>query len=81
VESFTDQDLIDELLALCPNYPPRHGGVTAKEFAAAQGIHIRNAYERLNRWVDDGTLVVELNMAGDNRRPIRVYYRKVDSVP
>lgn len=81
METYTDQDLINELLALSPNYPPRHGGVTAREWAEAKGIHMRNAYEKLDRWVEDGILVVELNTVGDNRRPIRVYYKKTEQTP
>jgi len=76
VESFTDQDLINELLELSPNYPPRHGGVTTKEWAAAKGISARNAWDTLEKWVTQGILTVEYNMTSGCTRPVKVYYKK-----
>lgn len=73
-DDFTDQDLIAELLQLRPTYPPRHGGVTAREWAKARGIGKRYAYTQLEEWVSAGILRVEWNSI-PGEQAAKVYYR------
>lgn len=81
METFTDEDLINELLSISPNLPPRHGGITAQEWARIKGIKISNAYSFLNREVDAGRLRVEMNWSDTAHRPIKVYYKNEPQVP
>jgi hypothetical protein len=75
METFTDQDLIAELLEISPRYTPRHGGVTAQEWAEAKGVCISNAHAFLRRQVAAGKLRVEDNWSDTANRSIKVYYR------
>ena len=60
MESFTTQDLIAELQAFHqPLAERREGGVTAGEYARAQGYTRKTARKRLNAMVDEGLLMKE----------------------
>ena len=75
-ETFTDQDLIAELQAHHPPVKQREPGfgVTAQEWAKAQGIHQRQGWEQLDKMLDDGTLDRERMRCEDGR--IRWVYFK-----
>lgn len=74
METFTDEDLLSELLSLRPAYPPRHGGITAREWATAKHIGKRTAYTQLEAWVTKGILYGEMNSI-EGEQPSKVYYR------
>lgn len=78
MEDFTDQDLIAELLAISPRNPPRHGGVTAQEWAKARGINASNAASFLKSMVEAGILTVETNWSDTAHRPVLVYYKNTE---
>jgi predicted transcriptional regulator len=59
-DTFTTQDLIDELQAYHkPTAERREGGVSAAEWAEAQNISTKTARKELKKMMDDGLLVRE----------------------
>jgi predicted ArsR family transcriptional regulator len=76
VETFTTQDLINELLQLKPDIPyRREGGISVREWAATRGISKNTARDELDQWVKDGRLVAEYDITPDCRRPLKIYYK------
>ena len=65
MESFTTQDLIEELQQFHPPIPDRReGGITRDEWAEAQNISYEEAKKQLEGLVSDGVLVCEYSRLG-----------------
>ena len=76
METFTTQDLINELLQLKPDIPyRREGGISVREWAATRGISKNTARDELDGWVKDGRLTAEYDITPDCRRPLKIYYK------
>ncbi len=74
MESFTTQDLIEELQQYqLTAAPRREGGVTIIEWAQAQGISETASRKQLRKLVDKGVLEREWTLDGVNR--MYVYYK------
>jgi Fic family protein len=74
VESFTDLDLLEELQAYHqPLAERREGGITAGEYAKAQGYTRKTARKKLNAMVEEGLLVKEHCKIASGRE--FVYYK------
>ena len=77
METFTDQDLIDELQKYHqPAQQRREGGVTQQEWARAQDIDPRTAGDQLNEMMDNGILCRKRQRCEDGR--FRFVYYKVE---
>ena len=73
-ETFTDQDLIAELQQYEPPVEIRTGGVTQKEWSEAQNIDVWAASRQLNKFLDEGKVILKRQRCEDGR--IRnVYYK------
>ncbi|MHC4196084.1 MAG: hypothetical protein ACYSQZ_09150 [Planctomycetota bacterium] len=73
-EEFTAEDLLEELQQFhSPISERREGGITAGEYAKAQGCSRKTARRRLNEFVDEGLLIKERCKMLQGR--VYVYYR------
>ena len=76
METYTSQDLINELLELKPAIPMRReGGISVREWAAKRNISKNCARDELDAWVKEGRLMAEYNLDEDCRRPLKIYYK------
>ena len=79
METFTSQDLINELLQLKPAIPyRREGGISVREWAEKRGVAKNTARDELDQWEKDKLLTSEYNITEDCRRPLKIYYKKVE---
>ncbi len=75
MEKYTTQDLIAELQEYQKPIPPRReGGVTVREWAAAQGNSYANAARQLKDMIDKGLLEREWAIS-HNGKPMFIYYK------
>ena len=73
-DTFTTQDLIEELQQYQQPTPPRReGGVTIREWEEAQGISDTAARNQLKKLIDEGILERVWTLDGGSR--LWVYYR------
>ncbi len=76
METFTTQDLINELLQLKPAIPyRREGGISVREWATTRGVAKNTAREELDTWVKEGRLTAEYNVTPECKRPLKIYYK------
>ncbi len=74
METFTDQDLIAELQQYQPPVENRTGGITQEEWSKAQNVDIWRASRQLNKFLEEGKVIVKRQRCEDGR--IRnVYYK------
>ena len=77
METFTTQDLINELQAhQQPIVERQEGGITIQEWAIAQGISDTAARMQLKKMVEAGVLFREWGMCDDGERRL-IYYKTV----
>ena len=79
MESFTDQDLLAELLEAQPLPAERHGGITSTEYGDARGISTRAGLTLLEKERKRGRLYREWTDVDGHG--IYVYYKSGESTP
>jgi hypothetical protein len=73
VETYTDQDLLADLLSSDPVLPERQGGITVREYAHARHISNTVASEKLLTLYRDGKLTRQYCQVNGQR--MLVYYK------